>query len=316
LKNTYKNHNHFGMLYPNLRHLEIFLSLCTTGMATKTAQALNLTQPAVSKAISSLEEVNQVQLFERRRNRLYLTANGIRIRDEAERLLNQVGYFQAEVDALQKSRRGEINILAIPSLGTGAIASAVGEFLISHPEINVRFNICMSRQISEMVAQNRVDIGFVHGSSSHPSIKESFITETDLHCLMRKSHPLSSLTEITALDLSPYPLISFDVEAPPSVQIREAFSRAGLQANVRIEINASLLAAEALRDETVAFVDPLSVKPDPELTLLPFTPKIPLSIFMLTHQNKTPSLPVAAFCDTARHLLFRAVNKLRDQPAR
>jgi DNA-binding transcriptional LysR family regulator len=114
------------------------------------------------------------------------------------------------------------------------------------------------------------------------------------------------------LDLSPYPLISFDVESPPSVQIREAFSKAGLQANVRTEINASLLAAEALRDETVAFVDPLSVKPDPDLTLLPFNPKIPLSIFILTHQDKTPSMPLAAFCDTARHLIFRAVTKLND----
>ncbi len=301
------------MIYPNPRHLEIFLSLCATGTATSTAQALNVTQPAVSKAISSLEDVIQVQLFERRRNRLHLTANGIRIRDEAERLLNQVGYFRAEVEALQKSRRGEINILAIPSLGAGAIASAVGEFLISHPGINVRFSISMSRQISEMVAQNRIDVGFIHGSSGHPSIKESFVTETSVHCLMRKSHPLSSLPEITVRDLSPYPLISFDVESPPSVQIREAFSKAGLQANVRTEINASLLAAEAVRDKTVAFVDPLSVRPDPELTLLPFNPKIPLSIFILTHHDKTPSMPVAAFCDTARHLIFRGVMKLQEK---
>lgn len=299
------------MIYPNLRHLEIFLSLCATGSATRTARSLNLTQPAVSKAISSLEEVTQVQLFERRKNRLHLTANGIRIRDETERLLNQVGFFRAEVEALQKSRRGEINILAIPSLGSGAIASAVGDFLISHPEIKIRFAISMSRQISEMVAQNRIDVGFVHGSSGHPSIKETFVEETYVHCLMPNDHPLSSRTEITAMDLSPYPLISFDVESPPSVQIREAFSKAGLQANVRTEINASLLAAEAVRDKTVAFVDPLSVRPRTDLVLIPFNPRIPLSIFILTHRDKTPSLPVAAFCDTARHLIFRAVMKLQ-----
>ena len=301
------------MIYPNLRHLEIFLSLCATGTATGTAHALNVTQPAVSKAISSLEEFIQVQLFERRRNRLHLTANGIRIRDEAERLLNQVGYFRAEVEALQKSRRGEINVLAIPSLGAGAVASAVGEFLISHPGINVRFSIIMSRQISQMVAQNRIDVGFIHGSSGHPGIKESFVTETHVHCLMQKSHPLSSLPEITAKDLSPYPLISFDVESPPSVQIREAFSKAGLQANVRTEINASLLAAEAVQGKTVAFVDPLSVKSNPALALLPFNPRIPLSIFLLTHKDKTPSLPVASFCDTARHHIFRAVMKLQER---
>ncbi|HEY6631863.1 MAG TPA: LysR substrate-binding domain-containing protein, partial [Rhizobiaceae bacterium] len=216
------------------------------------------------------------------------------------------------MEALQKSRRGEINILAIPSLAAGAIASAVGEFSISHPGINARFGISMSRQISERVAQNRSDVGFVHGSSGYPGVRESFVTETHIHCLMKTGHPLTARQEITALDLSPYPLISFDVESPPSVQIREAFSKAGLQANVRTEINASLLAAEAVRGKTVAFVDPLSVKPDPGLVMRPFNPRIPLSIFILTHQDKTPSLPVAAFCDTARHLIFRAVMKLQE----
>ena len=37
------------MMHPNLRHLEIFLSLCATGSVTSTSRALNLTQPAVSK---------------------------------------------------------------------------------------------------------------------------------------------------------------------------------------------------------------------------------------------------------------------------
>ncbi|WP_292317833.1 LysR family transcriptional regulator [Mesorhizobium sp.] len=314
MKNDHENHNAFGMIYPNLRHLEIFLRLCATESVTRTAHTLNLTQPAVSKAISSLEDVTQIQLFERRKNRLHLTANGIRIRDEAERLLNQVGFFRAEIEALQKSRRGTINILAIPSLGAGAVASAVGDFLISHPEINVHFGISMSRQISEMVAQNRIDVGFIHGSSAHAKIKETFVAETTVHCLMATSHPLSSRPEITATDLSPYPLIGTDVESPPSVQIREAFSKAGLHANVRTEINASLLAAEAVRDKTVALVDPLSVKPCRDLVLIPFSPRIPLSIFILTHRDKTPSLPVAAFCDTARRLIFRTTMKFQPKP--
>ena len=303
------------MIYPNLRHLEIFLSLCATGSVTSTATSLHMTQPAVSKAISALEDVVQIQLFERRRNRLHLTANGIRIRDEAERLLNQVGFFRVEIEALQKSRSGQINILAIPTLAAGAIASAVGDFSISHPGINVRFGIAMSRQVSEMVAQNRIDVGFVHGSTGLNNVQESFISDTNVHCLMSVNHPLSSLAEVTVTDLASYPLISFDVESPPSFQIREAFSKAGLHPNIRTEINAALLAAAAVRDRTVAFVDPLSVQPGPDLVMKPFSPKIPLSIFMITQREKTPSLPVAAFCDTARHVIFRAINNYQSKLA-
>ena len=297
------------MMHPNLRHLEIFLSLCATGSVTSTSRALNLTQPAVSKAVAALEDNLQIQLFERRRNRLHLTANGIRMRDEAERLLNQVGFFRAEVEALRKSLHGEVNVLAIPSLAVGAVAGAVGDFSVSHPGVRVRFGMGMSRQVSEMVAQNRIDVGLVHGSSGLQNIQESFVAETYVHCLMSSDHPLSSLPEITATHLSPYGLMAFDVESPPSVRIREAFSRAGLQLNVRTEINASLLALRAVRGDTIAFVDPLSAQPGPELVLIPFSPRISLSIFLLTHRDKQPSVAVSAFCDTIRHAIMRSVTK-------
>ncbi len=192
--------------------------------------------------------------------------------------------------------------------------SAAAEDIAAHPDepaagINTRFGIGMSRQINEMAAQNRIDVGFVHGSSGLPGVKETFVAETFVHCLMAANHPLSELAEITVGVLSDYPLITFDVESPPSVQIRETFSKAGLLPNVRTEINASLLAAQAVRNKTVAFVDPLSAVVSPGLVLKQFSPKIPLSIFILTHRNKTPSQLVSAFCDTARHQIFRSIMK-------
>lgn len=297
------------MLYPNLRHLEIFLSLCESGTVTKTAQRLNITQPAVSKAISALEEMIQIRLFERRRNRLHLTANGRQIRDEAERLLNQVNAFGSEIEALQTARRGSVSILAIPSLAAGAVARAVGDFSVSHPGIHVRFGLAMSHEVSGMVAQNRVDVGLVHGSSGLPGLQETFVAETHVQCLMAATHPLAQRGALGPADLVHYPLISFDAVAPLSAQIRESFTREGLRPTIRAEINAALLAIQAVREEMIAFVDPFSIDPGPDLVLRPFQPRIALAIHIVTPLNKTPSLPVAAFCETVRHAIFRAVTR-------
>lgn len=298
------------MIHPNLRHLEIFLTLCATRSVTQTADRLNITQPAVSKAISALEQMLQIRLFDRQRNRLHLTANGAHLRDEAERLLNQVGFFGAEVEALQKARRGTVSVLAIPSLAAGAVARAVGDFSVSHPGIHVRLSMAMSRQIVEMVAQNRVNIGLVHGASGRNDLEESFVTDTHLHCLMASDHPLADLREVSVHDLAPYPLISFDVEAPPSAQIRDAFAREGRRPNIRTELNAGLLAPQIIRDDTIAFVDPLSVVPGPDLAMRPFFPRIALSIYMLTSRGVTSSIPMAAFCETLRHVVFRNVSEM------
>src|SRR5690625_7755686 len=107
---------------------------------------------------------------------------------------------------------------------------------------------------------------------------------------MSFDHPLSSLPVLTATLLSPYGLMAFDVESPPSVRIREAFSRAGLQLNVRTEINASLLALRAVRGDTIAFVDPLSAPPGPALVMLPFRPRTSLSLSILPPRPHQPSV--------------------------
>lgn len=61
-----------------LRHLRIFVAVCTWGSITRAAEKLHMAQPSVSLAIRELEEYYQLQLFDRISRKLYLTGDGER----------------------------------------------------------------------------------------------------------------------------------------------------------------------------------------------------------------------------------------------
>lgn len=300
------------MIYPNLRHLEIFLTLCEVGSVSKTARQMHMTQPAVSKAILNLEETMRLRLFDRRKNRLYLNPIGIRLRDEAERLLNQVRLFTNDVEALQNARRGHLTVVSIPSLAFGAVADAVGTFNHSHSDVTVSFNIQMSQKVVEMVSQKRADIGFIHGSSGNSHVAETYLLDSEIGCLMSANHPLVQYQEVTPETLADYPLVFFDVDSPLNALVRDAFARAGIQPKIQTEVNASLLANSIVSNETIALVDPYSIPTNPRLTLLPFSPRIPLSIFMITGKGYSNNSLVSAFATTAFRAISQSIGKTRN----
>ena len=69
----------------NLRHIEIFHAVMTTGNLTEAARMLHTSQPTVSRELARFEKVLGLQLFERTRGRLQPTVQGLRLFEEVQR---------------------------------------------------------------------------------------------------------------------------------------------------------------------------------------------------------------------------------------
>jgi DNA-binding transcriptional LysR family regulator len=69
----------------NLRHIEIFHAVMTTGNLTEAAQLLHTSQPTVSRELARFEKVLGLKLFERARGRLHPTVQGLRLFEEVQR---------------------------------------------------------------------------------------------------------------------------------------------------------------------------------------------------------------------------------------
>jgi LysR family carnitine catabolism transcriptional activator len=121
----------------DLRRLEVFLSVVDEGTFTGAADALGVSQPAVSQAMGALESEVGARLFHRLGRTVRLTDAGAALCDPARLALRDVTVARAAVDAVSNLTAGHLELACLPTLAASPLAPLVGEFRRRHPDVSV-----------------------------------------------------------------------------------------------------------------------------------------------------------------------------------
>jgi DNA-binding transcriptional LysR family regulator len=116
-----------------LHELEVFVAVADAGGFAKAASRLRISPPAVTRAVSSLEERLGAKLFHRTTRSVGLTEAGNRLVERAKRLLGELDAAEREAvgDAVEPS--GHLTVTASVTFGRWAVAPAVCAFLDRYP---------------------------------------------------------------------------------------------------------------------------------------------------------------------------------------
>ena len=120
-----------------LRHLRVIAALADLKLVARVAEALNVTQPAVSKQIVELERIVGVPVVTRDRNRLYLTPIGSRLADHAKQALNQLDRAAFDIEAMASGVSGSVSIGVVSSVAPTLLPGAIALFKRSTPQASV-----------------------------------------------------------------------------------------------------------------------------------------------------------------------------------
>jgi DNA-binding transcriptional LysR family regulator len=93
-----------------LRDLEILMAVIDTGSMGKAANRLEVSQPAVSKAVVALEDALGVQLFDRGRRGVVPTPYGLALRTRSISIFNDLRQGVQDIDFISDPTRGEIRV--------------------------------------------------------------------------------------------------------------------------------------------------------------------------------------------------------------
>lgn len=145
----------------NLKSMEIFLHVCETGSLTKAAVALGLTQPSVSRSITSLEEQLGGALLLRTGRGVVLTELGEAALPRIRSLLNQVDEMYSDLGELGRSPGGTVSIGILPSMIPPLVGKLFLQLRRKFPQIRLRIFEGFSNQIEEWLATGHVDIGLL-----------------------------------------------------------------------------------------------------------------------------------------------------------
>lgn len=193
----------------NLDHLATFKLVASRKSFSGAADALGLSQPAVSLQIRQLEHTLQTRLVER-------TGRGVRLTTAGQALLSHIGTIdQAVGAAIHGVTATTQDVSGTVTLGTGATACIhllpplLARLRKEHPRLTVRVRTGNTQDILRDVEDNRIDIGLVTLPVAGRNLHISPVIEDEFRVIMQAGESAAD-TGVTAADLRALPLIIFE----------------------------------------------------------------------------------------------------------
>ncbi len=285
-----------------IRQLEVFKALLEEGSVSKAALRLNLSQPAVSVALSNLESDLGFSLFERRNGAFAPTPEADLLQQDAEMALLAAG--RAESRARQ-IREGSIGAVRIASYGAAAIQllpDVVASFHQTRADVDIDIQVRTSQQVLSFVAEGQADLGFVETPSPRSDLSYEFFT-LDCVCIMRADDPLSTLDAITPADLDGREVIGIAKDHVIDRQMAAHFAKAGVALKSPIKSYFFATARNLVRAGAgIAVVDAINGRATygDGVTSRPFLPRTTYEMALVHASRRQLTLPVQTFVDVLR----------------
>ena len=238
------------------RRLLHLIALAQHAHFGRAAQALNISQPALTKSIQALEAELGVMLLDRQRGAISLTAFGELVVKRSKSWLTAEDDLRREIAMLTGNNIGSLRVATgpYPSIMSGFTAAA--QLLAKHPTIRMMVHDASWFEIIHLLNAQAIDLGITEISRLEKH--EQFIIEVvGQHCgyfFCRTGHPLLHKPSITIEQLVEFPWVSPRVPARITNQLPKKLSHAGSidpatgDLIPAIEINAPLQLANFLKN--------------------------------------------------------------------
>jgi DNA-binding transcriptional LysR family regulator len=210
------------------RRLQVFHTVARLLSFTKAAEALHMTQPAVTFQVRQLEEYFNTRLFDRTHNRITLTEVGDKVYEYAEKIFEQYAFMENTVKEMTGDINGVLMIGASTTIAEYMLPILLGDFKIKYPEVRIRLRVSNTDEIVSMVESNVIDLGVVEAPVANKSLVVTLCRMDQLVAIVPPNHPLSQVQEVSVKELVSYPYISREEGSGTREVINEYFSRANL----------------------------------------------------------------------------------------
>ena len=187
----------------NLQQLQYFKVISQTKNFTTASNILSITQPALSKAISKLEEELDVQLFEREGRNIKITKYGEVFLKYAESALD---YIEKGIEKIHDMKTNNDNIISIAStycIGATFIPFLISNFINSHIQTRFNFNNQSTEEIFKDLKYERVDLGFFDSI-------EKIDKYSEIETILVKNHHLANREEVELKELKDEYFIAYN----------------------------------------------------------------------------------------------------------
>ncbi len=269
----------------NIKKLRCFRAVVIHGSLVSAASVMNLSQPATSRLISTLEDELKLKLFKREKRRLVLTQEGKQFYQEAEKILANLDDLPRIVQEIKAGGQRTLRIVALARLAGSLVSPALARFAKAHPDQQFSVDVRGHRDIEQWVAGRHYDIAVaLTRPCNHPSVIQRPFFDTDAMVMVPKGHPLEALRSVTPAQMVRHDIIALAPGRRPRFQMEDIFQRAGVPLRCKIETTSTALACQMVGDGLgITIIDRLAaLAVDPKrFSLRPLRPAYRLEFVLL-----------------------------------
>ena len=154
----------------DLRRLRTFVAVAELGTVSRAALHLRISQSALSRQISDLEQEFRVRLFDRVGRRLVLTAIGEELLGDCRSVLGQVGSLGERVELLRGGDRGVLKVAASPQMIESVLSTFLPRYAARFPNVQVKLTEALGPAQVALLERGEVHLGIRHDQGVDPSL--------------------------------------------------------------------------------------------------------------------------------------------------
>ena len=286
----------------DLRQLRHFVALAEHGHFARAAEAVNLSQPALSRSIQALEANLDCSLLDRQSRGFSLTAHGQLVLEHARCLLAGSHALSNAVSQLGNLETGELRIGAGPYPAARLVPRAVAQFSQRHPRVFVHLLIDNWNNLRQRLLDDVIElfVADIRELQDDDKLQIVALQNSPGVIICRPGHPLLSINNLQPSDLARFPLAGAQMPREVAQSLRQL---SGNEHSLSIECDNFMVLKALVMDSDVLSMAPLDVVSD----------EIGNGQLATVHMSQTPMKSSAyGLVSRAGHSLSPAASQLQE----
>ncbi len=284
--------------------LRSFVAVADAGAVTSAAERIGITQPALSRRITQLEEHLGVELLVRGRKGAQLTEIGRLVEAEALGLIARYDRMREMVASHQRLEGGTVRIGGGATAVSFILPEAIAAFRAAHPQVRFHLREAGSSEIAQDVVAGQLELGVVTLPVRDHELLVTPLVNDRIVLVARRDHPLVGRRRIRVSDLSDQAFVAFEAGSALRQIIDSRLREAGVETNVVMELRSipAILRMVATTGN-LAFVSQLGMQQNADVIELAVPGlRIERRLAVIARRGVGLSPAAAAFSDRLQHL--------------
>jgi DNA-binding transcriptional LysR family regulator len=191
-----------------LKDLDVFMAVAAAGGMGKAVEHLNLSQPAISKAIADLEQTLGVRLLDRSRQGVEPTAFGAALIKRGRAVFDELRHCVNDIEFLSDPTTGELRIGIVEGIAAALVAPLIQRLSMKHPRMTFTVEVAGTAKLCSALSNRGIELAIAKTSGALPPDQQGETLFNDpLVVVAAATNPLTRQRKIALADLLSEPWV-------------------------------------------------------------------------------------------------------------